>query len=128
MIFCSDILCFAKSDMIAYGNRDIETCTFSDILFAVKLPQAITLAVRRIKLPKCPLEHLGNRCGFTPLIKLCIYFAKSIARLSLITWIFICPGYLSSSSIRFTTSCAIITILSSLICSGLTMILTSRPA
>ena len=36
VIFCSDILCFAKSDMIAYGNRDIETCTFSDILFAYK--------------------------------------------------------------------------------------------
>ncbi|MDD6094740.1 MAG: hypothetical protein PUC29_03245 [Clostridia bacterium] len=38
---CSDILCCAKSDMIADGNRDIETCGFSDILFADKLPQAI---------------------------------------------------------------------------------------
>ena len=33
--FCSDILCFAKSDMLADGKRDIETCGFSDILFAV---------------------------------------------------------------------------------------------
>ena len=45
VILCSDILCCAKSDIIAYGNRDIETCTFSDILFAVKLPKAITLCV-----------------------------------------------------------------------------------
>ncbi|MGN1118194.1 MAG: hypothetical protein ACI4RU_06240 [Acutalibacteraceae bacterium] len=34
MIFCSDILFCAKSDMVADGNRDIETCGFSDILFA----------------------------------------------------------------------------------------------
>lgn len=52
--------------MIADGNRDIETCGFSDILFAIKLPQVITLvedkynceaislAIRRIKLPSVP--------------------------------------------------------------------------
>ena len=42
--------CFAKSDMIADGNRDIETCGFSDILFADKLPQAIKLVKRQNKL------------------------------------------------------------------------------
>lgn len=35
--------CCAKSDMIADGNRDIETFGFSDILFAIKLPKAIKL-------------------------------------------------------------------------------------
>ena len=42
--------CCAKSDMIADGNRDIETCGFSDILFADKLPQAIKLDKRQNKL------------------------------------------------------------------------------
>ena len=36
VFLCSDILCCAKSDMIADGNRDIETYGFSDILFAHK--------------------------------------------------------------------------------------------
>ena len=36
--------------MIAYGNRDIETYGFSDILFAVKLPKAITLGDSQISL------------------------------------------------------------------------------
>ena len=34
--------------MLAFGNRDIETCGFSDFLFALKLPQAITLVERQI--------------------------------------------------------------------------------
>ena len=36
--------------MIDYGNRDIETYGFSDILFAVKLPKAITLGDSQISL------------------------------------------------------------------------------
>ena len=43
VIFYSDILCCAKSGMIAIGNRDIKTYGFSDILFACKLPKAISL-------------------------------------------------------------------------------------
>ena len=34
VILYSDILCCAKSDMIANSNRDIKTYGFSDILFA----------------------------------------------------------------------------------------------
>ena len=48
VFLCSDILCCAKSDMIADGNRDIETYGFSDISFAIKLPQVITLVERQI--------------------------------------------------------------------------------
>ena len=36
--------------MIDYGNRDIETYGFSEILFAVKLPKAITLGDSQISL------------------------------------------------------------------------------
>ena len=50
MFLCSDILCCAKSDMLAYGNRDMETCGFRDILFAVKLQKAITLGDSQISL------------------------------------------------------------------------------
>ena len=38
--FYRDILCFAKSDMIADGNRDIKTCGFSDILFTLQARKA----------------------------------------------------------------------------------------
>ncbi len=56
------------------------------------------------------------------------YFAYSTALVSLITFTLICPGYSSSLSIFLTMSRAISIVLSSLISSGLTMILTSRPA
>ena len=34
--------------MLAFGNRDMETCGFRDILFALKLPKAITLGDSQI--------------------------------------------------------------------------------
>ncbi len=66
-----------------------------------------------------------KRSDFTPLA---IYLANSTARLSRITVTFICPGYCMVSSIFLAISLAIRADSRSSICSGLTIILTSRPA
>ena len=70
--FCF-VIFFAKQRVI-FPCREVilKPCGFSDILFAFKLPQAISLELSfkyhcfsnitrlwRIKLPKCPYEHLG---------------------------------------------------------------------
>ncbi|MGN1117885.1 MAG: hypothetical protein ACI4RU_04675 [Acutalibacteraceae bacterium] len=66
MFLCSDILCCAKSDRIADGNRVIETCGFSDILFAIKLPQAITLGDSQISLLRNITRHKANKTAECP--------------------------------------------------------------
>ena len=66
MFLCSDILCCAKSDMLAYGNRDMETCGFRDFLFATKLPQAITLVERQILLRSNITRHKANKTAECP--------------------------------------------------------------
>ena len=55
------------------------------------------------------------------------YFAKSIARVSRITFTLIWPGYSISRSIRLTISLAKISVPASLTSSGLTMMRISRP-
>jgi len=57
-----------------------------------------------------------------------LYFAKSVARVSRITWTLICPGYSISLSILRAISLAISTAAASSTFSGWTTIRISRPA
>ena len=41
LLYMSDILCYAKSDIIAIAIVILKPCGFSDILFAIKLAQRI---------------------------------------------------------------------------------------